>query len=196
MKFIKVLLKLLGILIIVYLISAFMAKSSYRVERSAVVNAPLTIVYNQLGMLRNWESWSPWKEKDSTLINTYHGIDGQPGAKVVWKGDENLSGTGEIEFSSVNPPYDINYYLTFTSSPEMKSFGSFQLREQSSDKTRVSWLNSGDIPFSFRPMMMFFDMESLMGSDFERGLAKLDSVCSLQYKEFMESQVEDTTRTE
>ncbi len=193
MKLIKVLLKLLGILIIVYLISAFMAQSSYRVERSAEVNAPLTIVYNQLGMLRNWESWSPWKEKDSTLINAYQGTDGQPGSKVSWKGDEEISGTGEIEFTSVNPPYDINYDLKFTGSPEMISFGSFQLRETSAEKTRVSWLNSGDIPFIIRPMMMFMNMEEMMGPDFERGLAKLDSVCALQYQEFLATKVQDTT---
>ena len=192
MKLIILLLKIILILLIIYLISAFLAKSSYKVERSAIINAPGNIVYNQIGILRNWENWSPWKERDPSATNTYKGPDGKVGSIMKWIGDKKKSGSGKIEIISADSPRLMNYKLNFDGPPEMSSMGTFQLSEASADKTKISWSDAGNIPFVLRPMMMFSSMDKFMGPDFERGLVKLDSLCAIQYIELMKMMHRDS----
>jgi hypothetical protein len=42
--------------------------------------------------------------------------------------------------------------------------------------TSVTWSMRGDQPFFGKLMSLFFDMDALIGRDFERGLADLQSV--------------------
>jgi hypothetical protein len=183
MKIIKIILKVLGILVLLYLISAFFAKSSYKVERTGTVHAAQILVFNNLSFLHNWEAWSPWMERDPKTKLSYEGYDGTAGSKMKWVGDKQKTGSGQIEITMANPPSTIDYKLTFNGPPKSNSIGSFRLSELNPDKTQVVWTTSGDIPFVFRPMMMFMDMDKMMGTDFERGLFRLDSVCIKQYKD-------------
>jgi hypothetical protein len=177
MKFLKGILKVLGVFLLIYLVSAFFAKSTYRVERMAIIHAPMQIVYSQVGILTNWERWSPWNEKDPTAKNTYEGANGQPGSIMKWNGDKKIVGSGQIKIISADVPVLMKYELTFDGPPEMHSIGGFQLMEESTNETKLIWNDLGQIPFLMRPMMMFQSMDKWMGPDFERGLVKLDSLC-------------------
>jgi hypothetical protein len=192
MKIIKNVLKVLLILLIIYLISAFFAKSSYKVERSAIINAPENLVYNNVGILRNWENWSPWKEKDPSATNSYSGPDGKAKSIMRWAGDKKKSGSGQVEIITANSPILMYYKLNFDGPPAMSSMGMFQLSELAPEKTNVRWSDSGEIPFILRPMMMFASMDKFMGPDFERGLVKLDSLCVLQKMEAKQAMKKDS----
>lgn len=192
MKLLISLIKILFVFAVLYLIAAFLGKSSYRVERETVVNAPQKLVYNQISIFRNWDKWSPWVEKDPTVQNTYEGADGEVGAVMHWKGNEEISGTGSIKIEATNAPASMYYHLSFKEPFEMQSKGGFKLSAESDDKTRINWFDQGDIPFIFRPMMMFMDMDKQMGPDFERGLFKLDSVCSSLFLEMKKIMLQDT----
>lgn len=178
MKYIFGLSKILLILLIVYVLSAFFAKSNFKVERSRVIHASQKLVYSQFGILRNWENWSPWKEKDPDLQNTFEGKDATNGAKMYWQGDKEKSGSGSIEIVQADPPYSLVYKMKFMLPFDMRSMGSFVLSSENPTRTMIHWTNHGEIPFLLRPMIMFMDMEELMGQDFERGLVKMDSICS------------------
>lgn len=178
MKFMIGLLKFILIVAILYVASAGFAKSSYRVERSRLINASPKLVYNQIGILRNWEAWSPWREKDATVQNTYEGRDAENGSIMKWTGDKEKSGTGQITIIQADPPYSMLYKLSFLVPFEMSSTGTFVLSSNDPDKTKLNWIDSGNIPFLWRPLMMFMDMDQQMGPDFERGLFKIDSICS------------------
>lgn len=178
MKYIFGFLKILIILWIVYFLSAFFAKSNFKVERSRVVGASQKLVYNQIGILRNWENWSPWKEKDPKLQNSIEGTDAKNGAKMYLKGDPEKSGSGTIEIIQADPPYSMVYKMKFNLPFKMSSMGSFVLSSENPVRTRVLWTDHGEIPFLLRPMIMFMDMEVIKGPDFERGLFKIDSICT------------------
>ncbi len=189
MKLLFNLVKLMVLLAIFYLIAAFLGKSSYRVERSAIIDAPQKLVYTQISIFKNWPNWSPWIEKDSTVKNTFEGPDGDPCSVMSWVGDKDLSGTGSLRLDQGNPPFEMSYVLQFKVPFEMESKGGFNLTEESDAQTKVVWYDQGDIPFLFRPMMMFMDMDKQIGPDFDRGLFKIDSVCEhlfLQMKKVME----------
>jgi carbon monoxide dehydrogenase subunit G len=42
--------------------------------------------------------------------------------------------------------------------------------------TRVTWAMSGRVPYVAKVAHMFFDMDTMVGRDFEAGLAKLKTV--------------------
>lgn len=194
MKLLINLVKLIALLAIIYFIAAFLGKSSYRVERNAVINAPQKLIFNQVSIFKNWANWSPWMEKDPSVKNMYEGPDGQVGSSMSWVGDKNLSGTGSIRAASVNSPFEMDYVLSFKVPFEMESTGSFSLQAETDDQTKVTWVDQGNIPFLFRPMMMFMDMDKQIGPDFERGLFKIDSVCEHLYMEMKKVMEQDTTR--
>lgn len=190
MKLFKTILKVLLVLVIIYVISALFAKSSYKVERTATINAPQKLVYIHLGILRNWENWSPWKEMDPSAVNTYEGPDGKAGSIMKWKGDK--TGSGQIEIVTADPPYYMKYNLKFFGFLSMQSEGAFQLTALAPDKTRVVWTDVGEIPFAFRPMMMFSGMDKMMGPEFEKGLANVDALSTNQYREALKAMNKDS----
>ncbi|MEX1000972.1 MAG: SRPBCC family protein [Crocinitomicaceae bacterium] len=184
--------KVLVIFIALYVIVALFAPSDYRVERSKDMAASPEVVYDQIAYFENWQLWSPWKEKDSTLLNTLTGEDGTVGAKQSWVGDPELSGEGSMTMTELVEGQKIAYELYFKDM-DMTSHGAFII-EPTDEATTVSWFDEGDIPFLFRPMALFYNMDEMMGPDFERGLEKLDSIASIrqnqQQKKFEISEVD------
>lgn len=180
-KIIFGLLKVLLILVALYLIVALFAPGDYRVERSQTIEASPEIVYDQIAYFENWEKWSPWEEKDSTLVNTLTGEDGTVGATQSWTGDPELSGKGKMTMTALEPGQMILYDLTFEDM-NMTSHGGFIIKD-TAEKTSVTWYDEGDIPFLFRPIAMFYDMDAMIGADFERGLTLLDSAAVEAKKE-------------
>lgn len=192
MQFLIKLLKILTVLIGIYIIAAFFGSSNYRVERKSTINAPQKLVFTQVSVLRNWENWSPWAEKDPSIKNTYEGQDGEVGSLLKWSGNEDISGTGQLAISAMDAPAKLNYDLSFIEPFEMSSKGGFELTANSESTTTVSWHDEGDIPFLMRPMMFFMDMDKHMGADFERGLYKIDSVCAGIYQEMLKVMAQDS----
>lgn len=180
-KWIFRILKVLGVIVALYLIVALFAPSTYKVERSKDMNASAEVIYNQIAVFENWDAWSPWAEKDSSMVNTREGEAGTVGSKTSWVGDPEISGTGNmtmtelVEFSKV--AYDLHF-----DDMDMTSQGGFTI-EAKEDVSKVTWYDGGNIPFIFRPMMLFFDIEAQIGPDFERGLVMLDSIATLKQAE-------------
>lgn len=196
MQFLIRLLKILAVLIGIYMVAAFFGSSNYRVERKSTINAPQKLVFTQVSVLRNWNNWSPWAEKDPSIINTYEGTDGEVGSTLKWSGNEDISGTGQLSISAMDAPTSINYDLSFIEPFEMSSKGGFELTADSESSTTINWYDEGDIPFLMRPIMFFMDMDKHMGADFERGLFKIDSVCSGIYQEMLKIMAQDSMATD
>ena len=171
------------ILISLYLLSGWFAKSVYQVQRTFTMQAPPNLVFDQVAVLRNWEHWSPWKEKDPGVQYRYEGEDGKAGSILSWSGDQERSGTGQIRIESLTKPYVLNYVLQFAEPYKMQSKGSFVFTQLEADKTAVKWVDEGDIPFLMRPVLMFMDIDVMLGPDFERGLFKIDSISGLVYRD-------------
>lgn len=182
MKFLKGLLIAILTLAIIYVVLALFGPSSYKVTRSLDINAPADIVFEQFSNFKNWEAWSPWIEKDPSVKNTYEGEFGEVGSKMSWVGDEELSGTGSMTISALEMNKSINYDLAFEVPMEMASKGGIMLEEKDG-KTSLSWYDEGDIPFMMRPFMLFMDLDAKIGPDFERGLARIDSISQVIVKQ-------------
>ena len=163
-------------LIAIYIILGLVGPSHYKVERERLIDAPTHKVWAQISNFNNWNNWSPWKEKDPEMKNTVKGSAASVGHSNSWSGNPETSGEGSMTFSSVSENENLTYDLKFTAPWEMQSTGGFKLTEKD-NKTLINWYDEGDIPFMQRPMMLlFFDLDQMMGPDFERGLEKIEAL--------------------
>lgn len=139
------------------------------VARSVSVQAPPDKVYPLIASPRQWKQWSVWNQRDPAMEITYDGPESGPGAKWTWK--SKSQGDGAMTFREAVAPQRVAYELYF---PDFgtTSTGDFVLKPEGA-ATRVTWTMNGDMGHNpmFRWMALFAD--SMVGRDFEDGLAGL-----------------------
>lgn len=163
-------LAVLGTAVVGLLIAAALQPTHYSVERSRVVAATPEAILPLVTDLRSWNTWNPWIEMEPTAHLTYSDPASGEGAWYTWAGDEVGAGRMDIEAIS---PQEVRYTIAFTE--PMQSEAIIRIRmEPEAQGTRVTWVMEGDNDFMGKLFGVFMDMDSMIGADFERGLANLD----------------------
>jgi hypothetical protein len=160
----------LAALIAVVLVAGALKPPRFRVERSTLIAAAPQQIFPYLADFRKWRSWSPWEDVDSDLKRTYSGADSGRGAVYEWDGKK--AGAGRMEILDASPPRTMTIALDFTRPFEAHNTTEYTL-EASDAGTRVVWAMHGPQPFMFRVISVFKSMDSMVGPDFEKGLARL-----------------------
>lgn len=166
---------IVGLLVVVAALAAFLAyvagkPNSFQLERSIVINAPAAKVRPLIEDFRRWTVWSPWEKLDPALKRTYSGAEQGVGAVYAWEGN-GKAGAGRMEITGSTPEQTV-VALDF-----LKPFKASNITEFSylpeGGSTRLSWLMRGPQPFVGKLMHTVFNMDKLVGKDFEAGLAAL-----------------------
>jgi len=160
---------LLALVVLVFGVGAFLPKD-FRVERSIEIAAAPELVFDQVSSLRKWEAWSPWLARDPSIQNRFEGPEVGVGAKVVWTSEE--SGNGSQTITRSERPTRIETKLDFGEMGQPNADWNF---EPSGAGVRVTWGLSGT---AAGPLGGYFAkmMDSLVGADYEDGLARLKAV--------------------
>jgi hypothetical protein len=170
MKALKRIFLVLAILVAVLVVVGFFLPKSYRVERSTVINAPAKDVYPHISSFRKWQDWIAWNTaKFPDMTVTFGAQDSGVGASYSWTGKS--SGNGAIKFTKVEPDQGIEYLLDFENGKYISN-GSITLVPEGAG-VRATWVNGGDL--GNNPLNRWFGlmMDTMMGPDFEAGLANL-----------------------
>lgn len=172
MKIVQWTLAVVGIVALAIVGAGFLLPSQYQVARSIVVQAPAAKVYDYIADPRQWAQWSAWNRRDPDMEIRYGGPPFGQGAKWSWK--SRSEGSGDMVFTSVEPNKRVAYALSF---PEfgMKSAGEFTLH-QGPAGTLVTWSTGGDVGPNPLKHYLAWQMDSMVGPDFEEGLAGLKAV--------------------
>ncbi|WP_460218409.1 SRPBCC family protein [Psychroserpens sp. MEBiC05023] len=181
MKALKYILFLLLILFIGLAIYIAVQPNSFEVKRSKTINAPASVVYNNVIDFKNWEAWSSWvEEKPETIITLSDKTNGI-GGSYSW---EDEDGIGTMTTIDTKANETILQEMQFGDFP--KSNVAWSLTPSSSNTTDVTWTITGkDLPFGFKAFSAFMGgMEKQIGPHFERGLVKLDSVLVADMKKY------------
>jgi carbon monoxide dehydrogenase subunit G len=170
--------KAIGI-IVVLLIAAVLAfaatkPDSFRVQRAASIKAPPEKIFPFINDLRNFGAWSPYEKKDPAMKRSFSGPASGKGAVYEWDGDKNV-GQGRMEIADTAPPSKVTIKLDFVRPFEAHNLVEFTLAPKG-DSTDVTWAMQGPAPYVAKLMHVFFDMDSMVGKDFETGLANLKSI--------------------
>jgi uncharacterized protein YndB with AHSA1/START domain len=150
-----------------------MAGDTYTVERDARIGAPPEQVYEQLADFHNWTNWSPWEELDPDLERTYSGAERAVGAVYEWSGNRK-AGAGRMEITAVDAPNRVDVALQFLKPFKSSSEVTFTLAREAGG-THVTWTMVGPRTLMTKVMGIFKSMDSFVGPDMEKGLAKLDA---------------------
>lgn len=150
--------------------------STYRVERSAVINAAPAQVYGQVYDFEKWPAWSPWAELDPNSKVTFEGPTSGPGAIMRWAGNEKV-GRGAMAITEARPDEAIKIRLDFVEPMEGTSDVGFAFQPEG-QATKVTWTIDGTQGYFERLIctIMGINLEQMIGADYERGLAKLKTV--------------------
>jgi uncharacterized protein YndB with AHSA1/START domain len=166
----KILLVLL-ILVLAFLGFAATLPEDYRVERSTTINAPAEAVFNQVNDFHNWNAWSPWAKLDPNAKNTFDGAASGVGAVFKWSGNDEV-GEGSMTLLESRPQERIQIRLVFIRPFEDTADVEFKFQPQG-EQTMVTWTMSGKHDFVTKIICYFMNMDKMLGSDFEKGLASL-----------------------
>ena len=165
---------ILAIVIAAVLIMAAAKPDTFRVERSAIVNAPADRVFPLIADFREWLKWSPWEGRDPALKRTYSGADRGKGAAYAWDGNKNV-GSGRMEILEATSPSNIVIKLDFLKPFEAHNTAEFTMQPQGG-ATNIVWVMHGPAPFMSKVMQVFMNFDRMIGKDFEMGLANLKTI--------------------
>ncbi len=158
-----------GLLLVVSLLSP----KSIQDERSIVIKAPKEIIFEQVKYLKNHENWSPWKDKDPQMKNTFTGEDGTVGAASSWQSTVKGVGNGTQTIASIVENESVETDLLFDGQGKAKGF--IRLKD-TTDGVQVTWGFHADVPVPFN-LMLLLPAGDDAGRDFEAGLQKLKALC-------------------
>lgn len=166
------LLAVLGGAVVILLIAAT-RPDSFRVERSVRVKAPPERVFALINDMRAFNEWNPFAKKDPAMKATYSGAAAGKGSAFGWEGEE--AGVGSMEITDAVSPSMVAMKLDFMKPFEAHNHVAFTLRPEA-DGTHVTWAMDGPVPYPSKVMHMLFNVDKMIGDDFESGLLDLKTL--------------------
>lgn len=150
------------------LVAAALRPGSYRVERSLTVQAPPEKLQPMIADLHQFNTWNPFN-RDPAMKGEYRGPATGPGSAYHFEGGKSGSGSLRIVDAA---PAKVRMELHMLKPMEGRNDIEFTLRPRG-NATDVSWSMQGESPFLSRLIGLFVNMDRMIGSEFENGLAAL-----------------------
>jgi uncharacterized protein YndB with AHSA1/START domain len=157
--------------IVAVLILAAMKPDHFQVQRSAAIKAPPDRIFPLINDFKAWVAWSPYENKDPDMRRTYSPVTGGKGATYAWDGNGNV-GAGNMLITDAPAPSKVALDLNMTKPMTARNKVEFTL-VPAGDTTTVTWMMRGESPYFAKIIHVFFNMDKMVGGDFETGLAKL-----------------------
>ncbi|WP_188442309.1 SRPBCC family protein [Planktosalinus lacus] len=163
---------ILAAIVLILIILMSIAPKNYHVNRSVIIQRPLSEVFEYIKYIKNQDNWSPWGKKDPDMEKTFTGTDGTVGFISHWKGNKQV-GEGEQEITGVFKNERLETKLRFLKPWKSESDAYIKVEEVTPETTKVIWGFSGVNKPPGNLFMVFFNMDKTVGKDFEEGLLNL-----------------------
>jgi carbon monoxide dehydrogenase subunit G len=167
----KIVILVVLVVVVGVLAAAAMRPNEFSVQRSVSIQAPPEKIYPLINDFRQWPVWSPWEKLDPAMKRTLSGAASGPGAVYAWDGSGKV-GAGRMEIKEASVPAKIGIQLDFIRPFEGHNIADFTLVPRG-NATEVTWVMHGPAPFISKLMGLFMNMDTMIGKDFEAGLANL-----------------------
>ena len=144
-------------------------ESNYDIHRSRIMKAPAEVIFDQVNEFKTWENWSPWLEKDPTMVTSINDSTSGVGATYSWKGKE---GNGNMKTISATPNKEIIQQIDFGKGHIAEVYWNFTEVDQG---TEVTWGMRGKISFGEKFYWLFKGgIEKNMIPVYDKGLELLE----------------------
>jgi uncharacterized protein YndB with AHSA1/START domain len=145
--------------------------ASFRIRRSIRIAAPREKLFAYVSDLHNFDAWSPWAPLDPAMRKVHSGAASGVGAGYEWQGN-NKVGHGRMEIVEAVAPERVLIKLDFLKPFEAHNMVEYLLAE-SGGETEFTWAMYGPNTFMTKAMGPFFNMDKIVGAQFEQGLVAL-----------------------
>jgi hypothetical protein len=176
MSILITIISVIAALVILILIIALVTKKEYTIEREAVINQPLQKVFDYIKYIKNQDAYSVWNRIDPAMQKTYTGTDGMVGFVYAWDSTNKKAGKGEQEITSVRDGDRIGMALHFIRPFEGRSVAYMTTTPATTNQTKVKWGINGKMNYPMNIMLLFMNMENMMGKDLATGLDNLKGI--------------------
>jgi hypothetical protein len=171
-------LKIIGLVVAVavggVLVAAAFRPDTFQVQRSARIQAPAEKIFPLINNLRSFNSWNPFEKKDPKMKGSYIGAASGRGAAYTFQGDSSV-GSGSIEIVDSTPASSVRMRLDMLKPFETHNTVDFTLQPKDG-ATEVTWVMHGPVPYFAKVIHLFFDMDKMVGGEFDKGLASLKAL--------------------
>ncbi|SFK68240.1 SRPBCC family protein [Lysobacter sp. cf310] len=166
-------LSLLALAVVAVLIYAATRPSTLHIERSLLIHAPADTILSHVNDFHRWRDWSPYEKLEPDMRREIGGAASGRGATYAWEG-KGKAGAGRMEITGTRPDRT-TIQLDFSKPFVSRNIAEFAAVAQP-DGTRVTWSMQGPAAYMTKLMGVFFNMDRMIGRDFETGLAALKTV--------------------
>jgi Polyketide cyclase / dehydrase and lipid transport len=146
--------------------------SHVTVARSVVINGPETAIFPHVDNLRHVAVWLPWALRDPNLAITYSGPQAGKGAKMAWRSKDRAVGSGQIEIDGASPPDSVDLDVDYDG---LQGTSTVQIQPSGSG-SKVTWDFGYETGSNLLRRWKGLMLDRLVGTDYDRGLAKLKQV--------------------
>ena len=176
MKILLLIILALIIIVVLFLIIGFFTKKDYSVGREIIVNKPKAIIFAYLKLLKNQNKFSVWGSMDPNMRTEYTGIDGTEGFVSAWDSENKNVGKGEQEIQKIVEGERLDYEIRFIR-PFKSTNWAFMITTRINDnQTLVHWEFNAKMKYPMNLMLLFMNIEKLIGNDLSKGLENLKGI--------------------
>lgn len=176
MKILKgLLLTVVGIVVLALIVALFV-KKDYAVERKVTINRSESEVFDFIKHIKNQDQYSVWNSIDPAMKKTYTGTDGTVGFISAWESTNKNVGKGEQEITNIKEGDRIEMKLRFKEPFEAEDNAYMETEGMGANQTNVKWGFKGRMAYPMNIMLLFMDMENMLGKDLQGGLEQLKVV--------------------
>lgn len=154
---------LLAFLLLIILSALYLStlKATFTVEGKSTLNAPLSVVYNEVNNLKNWGNWGPWFANDASAVLSFPDTVVGKNAKLIWTA-ENGGGFVKtvsekfneeiVQLITINKKSTANMVWTFTPNNNNTDI-SWKINGTKSFNEKIYWFFKGGIENNLTPYL-------------------------------------------
>jgi hypothetical protein len=166
----------IAIVVALFFILAAVTKREYTVAREITINQPKQDVFNYIKYLKNQDNYSVWVMMDPGMKKDYQGIDGTVGFSSAWNSDNKKVGQGSQMITWIEQNEEITTAIHFIKPFEGKAKATMATTATTKSQTKVTWAFNSKMAYPMNIMLLFMNMDKMIGGDLETGLANLKNV--------------------
>lgn len=152
--------------------------NTFTLSRTATVPGTPDIAFALVNDFHRWGEWSPWDKLDPNMKRVYGGAESGTGATYAWAGNSE-AGEGRMTIEESKANESVRIKLEFLKPFAATNLTTFTFKP-AQDGVEVTWSMSGDNNFISKAFSLFFDMDSMVGKDFEKGLASMQTAATAE----------------
>jgi uncharacterized protein YndB with AHSA1/START domain len=161
-----------------FLLFAAARPDTFRVQRSAIIQASPETIFALINDFHQWPRWAPQDKEDATMTRTFSGAESGVGAVSGWN-SRGSAGKGGMSIIESVPGKIVSVKVDFLKPFEAHNINEFKL-ESAGPSTNVTWSMQGTNLFVMKVMSLFVNMDKVAGKHFEDGLANLKAAAERQ----------------